>query len=149
MLWVGAYYCPLAFFTNANFYGPQLSHFRPVARLSWLFHPDFLSNFTARTDDPRFLPVRLFLPPERGLHLFAAMPYSLDGTLDGVFASSSFLGHVTDFPILSASYELAVLIATTLRFLRHFCLTFYCPNPLPLPASPLARLGSPDDGRVR
>ena len=106
MLWFGAYYCPLAFFTNANFYGPQLRHFRPVARLSWLFHPDFLSNFTARTDDPRFLPVRLFLPPERGLHLFAAMTYALDGTLDGVFASSSFLATF----VLASNYPKAIVL---------------------------------------
>jgi hypothetical protein len=50
-------------------------------------------------------PVQLFFPPQRSLHLFTAMAYSLDRTLDGVFASAGFLSLVTDFPVLFCGYE--------------------------------------------
>jgi hypothetical protein len=64
-------------------------------------------------------PERLLFPPQRGLHLFATMAYSLDGTLDVLFAPSGFLGLVTNFPVLFCGYQPAILSAATLRFLRH------------------------------
>jgi hypothetical protein len=36
-LWLGAYYCPLVFFTNANFYGPQFPR-RPLISAGLCFY---------------------------------------------------------------------------------------------------------------